>query len=129
MIEVDSDLVAVNFDFLEQRAAGNNVLLVGLVERPLCKAITDVLFVARVNVPRVSDVVNDGHTCVGDRRALSLRFTNLCPAVAAFGLAVGIPEVGQLNKIEGEVALIPDGAPSFDERLFLVVVAFAFAAV
>src|SRR5512133_2995554 len=86
----------------------------------------DLLFVGRVNVLEVAYVIDDRHATVRDCGGRG----GLCLPEFADHLGVAAVIVGgDLDKVEGQVVVLPDIAPTADQRLHSFGVEHSFAAV
>ena len=85
-------------------------------ERQTHEAISDVAFVARMNVAAFADVDDDGLAAVLDGvLRLRLAFAQFSPGAVA-GLGLLRHEIGELHPVEGEIALLPLVAPVLDHE-------------
>ena len=119
-------LAVLHLHRLEDRPRADHIFLaVSFVEREQGETLAHVLLVRRMNVPGVvHEVGDDGHAGVRQPQAARLGLPDggqLLGRIRA-GL-VAVAEVivrRELDVVEREVALAPDVAPAFDERLELV---------
>ena len=104
---------------VKERRVGDKVLFaVGVLEREQSETCADVLFVARVNVAEIADVVCDGHCGVFVLiREFLLGFPEDREAVR-----VAVVERGKLYEVERHVGFVELFAPGCDKSFHLFVV-------
>ena len=82
-----------------------------------------------IRVVGVCQVDSNRHPGVWNVERLGLCFADLGPTVSTGRVLVRLPEVGQLHPIKGEILVLENFSPAIHQRMFLVVVGDAFAAV
>jgi len=113
--ESQDDAVALDAVFPEQGTGdGMDILSVVLGECPAAKAFADVGPVGGMNVVSHANVIDDGHAGVAHLlQGEALSFLEFGPLVEDSGFGGGFAEVGELDKVEGEV-VTPAFAPVLD---------------
>ena len=104
MIEGQAELVAFEGHGFEGGTGIHQLLLaVGLGQGPECQPPTHLLFVRRMDVSEITDVVDDGHADVGHRLCRRLRFPELTDDLRISAIVEG----RNLDEIEREITLAP----------------------
>ena len=110
MSEVEAEGVAFGGHAFVDGAGVLDFLAIHFGEGDAGEAVADVLLVFGVDAFGVADVDGDGHGGVGELEGLRLELADF-GAVAV----VIVLECGELAEVEGEVGILPEGAPIVDE--------------
>ena len=119
-----TQLVTVNRKRLERWPGEDDLVAsVRFCQSDQCQAFSDILFVPRVNVVEITDIMNHGHPRVRDIERLGLCLPE--DRQDSYGF-IAILKRCNLNVVEGKVTLVPDFSPPGDQGFHFLVVQHSF---